>query len=112
MDFFDEIKRLCKIREMTIDELMVKIGKGGVPTYAGWRQRKCYPRANDFYKICQALEVPMEHFFTENIKILPPKYVNILKKIENLSDEDFKFFENLTEDQLKNLIALAKSMAC
>ena len=52
MNFFDEIKRLCKVRGITVDELMKMIGKTGIPVYAGWRQRGCYPRADDFHKLC------------------------------------------------------------
>ena len=111
MNFFDEIKRLCKIRGITVDELMKMIGKTGIPVYAGWRQRGCYPRADDFHKICNVLEVSMEHFF-DNDKgiVVSDRMMNLVKKLDSLTEEDVNTLNNLTITQLKNLLTLAKSM--
>lgn len=111
MNFFEEIKRLCKVRGMTVDELMKMIGKTGIPVYAGWRQRGCYPRADDFYKICNVLEVSMEHFFGDGKGVVvSERMMNLVKKLDNLPQEDLNILNNLTETQLKNLLTLAKSM--
>ena len=83
MNFFDEIKRLCKIKGITVDELMKMIGKPGIPTYAGWRQRGCLPRTDDFYKICKVFEISMEHFFDEETGIVvKQEMVDFVKKLE------------------------------
>lgn len=111
MNFFDEIKRLCKARGITVDELMKMIGKTGIPVYAGWRQRNCYPRADDFYKICKTLEVSMEHFFEDDKGIVvSERMMNLVNKLDVLTQDELDTFNNLTELQLKNLITLAKSM--
>lgn len=111
MNFFDEIKRLCKVRGITIDDLMRLIGKTGIPVYAGWRQRGCYPRADDFHKICNVLEVSMEHFFDDDKGIVvSDRIIKLVKKLDSLSEEDLNILNNLTENQLKNILSLAKSM--
>lgn len=111
MNIYEEIKRLCKVRGITIDDLMKQIGKSGIATYAGWRQRGCYPRAEDLYKICKVLEVSMEHFFGDDEGIVVSKIkMDFINKLDYLSDEDFEIINNLSESQLKNLINLAKSM--
>ena len=111
MNFFVDIKRLCKIRGITVDELMKMIGKTGIPVYAGWRQRGCYPRANDLYKICNVLEVSMEHFFDDDKGIVvSDRMMNLVKKLDSLPEEDMNTLNNLTITQLKNLLTLAKFM--
>lgn len=113
MDIFDEIKRLCKIRGITIDDLMKMIGRSGIAVYAGWRQRGCYPRSEDLYKISKVLEVSMEHFFGDNEGIVVNQNkIDFINKLDFLTKEDFDVLTNLNSEQIKNLIALAKSMSC
>lgn len=110
MNFYDEVKRLCKLRGITIEELMQMIGKTNA-TYFGWRQRGDYPRADDVYDIAKILEVSVEHFFEDDRGIVVnEKMKNVVKNLERLSNEELEVINNLTEEQLKNLINLAKSM--
>lgn len=110
MNFYDEVKRLCKLKGMTIEELMQIIGKTNA-TYFGWRQRGGYPRADDVYAIAKILEVSVEHFFEDDRGIVVnEKMMNIVKNLEQLSNEELEAINSLTVEQLKNLINLAKSM--
>lgn len=111
MNFYEELKRLCKIRGLTVEVLLKMIGKPGITTFSGWKQRGCYPRADDLYKICKILEVSMEHFFGDEEGIVVNKTkMDFINKLDYLSDDDFQTLNNLSEAQLKNLITLAKSM--
>lgn len=109
MNIFEEIKRLCKIREITIDELMKKIGKSGINVYAGWKQRDCIPRADDLYQISKVLGVSVEHFFDDEEKVLS-KSESILEKINSLSESELNTLNEMTVDQLRNLLNFANSM--
>ena len=53
----------------------------------------------------------MEHFF-ENDRgiVVNNRIINVVKNLERLSDAELDIINNLTENQLKNLINLAKSM--
>lgn len=110
MNFYDEVKRLCKVRGITIDALMKMTGKSSA-VYFGWKQRGDYPRADDVYEISKILEVSMEHFF-ENDRgiVVNDRIINVVQNLERLSDAELDIINNLTENQLKNLINLAKSM--
>lgn len=111
MNFYDEIKRLCRIKGFTIDSLLKAIGKSGISVFSGWKQRNVYPRADDFYKICEALEVSMEHFFTDETGIVVQQdMVVLVKKFNNLSQEEINILNCLNLEQIKKLIEFAKSM--
>lgn len=111
MNFYDELKRLCRIKGITIDSLMKMIGRPGIVAFSGWKQRDCYPRADDLYKICKILEVSMEHFFDDDEGIVvDKKKMDLINKLDYLSDEEFETLSKLSESQLKNLINLARSM--
>ena len=111
MNFFIELKRLCKARDITLDQLMKRIGKPGIRTYTGWRQRDVLPRANDLYEICKVLEVSMEHFFGDDEGIVVNKTkIDFINKLNYLTDDEFESLYSLTETQLKSLANLAKSM--
>lgn len=110
MNFYDEVKRLCKLRGITIEELMKMAGKT-YATYFGWRQRGDYPRADDVYDIAKILEVSVEHFFEDDRGIVVnEKMMNVVKNLESLPNEDLEILNNMNEEQLKNLINLAKSL--
>lgn len=111
MDFFEEIKKLCRIRDLSVDELMKMIGKPGIYTFEGWKQRNNYPRADDLYKICQIFEISMEHFFSDEKGIVVHEdMVELVKKLSHIPQDDINVLNDLSLDQLKNLIQLAKSM--
>lgn len=110
MNYYDEIIKLCKQREITIDELMMKIGKSSA-TYYGWRARNISPRASDLYEICKVLNVSMEHFFEdEESYTVPPKIKPLVKNFEQLSADDLEVLLSLSPAQLQNLIKLFKSI--
>lgn len=108
MNIYEEIIKLCKLRNITIDELMKKIGKTSA-IYYGWRARDMMPRADDLYNICKVLNVSMEHFFEDDDSVcyIPKQMIN---KLENLSDDDLYAINNLSPEQLQNMIALCKSI--
>lgn len=110
MNFYDEVKRLCKLRGMTIEELMQMAGKT-YATYFGWRQRGDYPRADDVYDIAKILEVSVEHFFDDDRGVVVnEKIMNIVKNLESLPNKDLEILNNMNQEQLTNLINLAKSL--
>lgn len=111
MNFYEEIKRLSRIKGFTLDSLMKYIGKPGITTFSGWKHRDCYPRADELFKICQALGVSMEHFFDEEQGIVVQKdMMQLVNKLNNIPLEEIRILNNLTIDQFRNLIQLAKSM--
>lgn len=111
MNIYEEIIKLCKLRNITIDELMKKIGKTSA-IYYGWRARDMMPRADDLYNICKVLNVSMEHFFDndDDNYIVPVNIKSLVQKLENLSTEDLEILKNLSPEQLQNMIALCKSI--
>lgn len=111
MNIYEEIIKLCKLRNITIDELMKRIGKTSA-IYYGWRARDMMPRADDLYNICKVLNVSMEHFFDndDDNYIVPVNIKSLVQKLENLSTEDLEILKNLSPEQLQNMIALCKSI--
>lgn len=110
MNFFDELAKLCKLRNITIENLLKKIGRTSA-TYYSWRARNLLPRCDELYEICKILNVSMEYFFTsDDDLIISPGIKSFIKKIELLSADEIEILNNLSETQLKNMIALCKSI--
>lgn len=111
MNIYEEIIKLCKLRNITIDELMKKIGKTSA-IYYGWRARDMMPRADDLYNICKVLNVSMEHFFEDDSETftISKKIKPLVDKLEKLPPDDFQLVTELSEAQLKNMITLCKSI--
>lgn len=109
MNFFDKLATLCKLRNITIDNLLHKIGRTS-NTYYSWRARNLLPRCDELYEICKILNVPMEYFFSADDNVIPPAMKSLVQKIELLSVDEFEILNNMTEDQLRSMIALCKSI--
>lgn len=110
MEIYDEIKRQCHLKGITIDELAKVIGITPA-VYYGWRQRNMIPRADYLHNICKVLGVSMEHFFDDGKDyVVLEKIIPIVKKIETLTDEDIEFLNNLSATQIQSMLSFCKSM--
>lgn len=87
-DFYEEIKRLCKLNNITVDAA-VKAATGtedGNAIFWGWKRRKIYPRADDLFRLSKILGVTVEHFFDDNgVEEMYLKNKEVIKLFENLS---------------------------
>ena len=81
-DFYERTKRLCRKNCMTIEGLMSSCGLIK-DTFAKWRRREIYPRADILMQMCQILNVSMEYMMTgEEEYRLNPRVVAIADFLE------------------------------
>lgn len=91
MGFFEEVKRLAKEKDTTIEALVENIPGKNRDSYYGWRRANNLPRADDAVKIAQALGTTVEFLVTgqEPAYIsskLSPKALEIARAAEKLDD--------------------------
>lgn len=111
MNFFDKLANLCKLRNITIENLWQQIGRT-TATYYSWRSRNVLPRADEVFEMSKILKVPMEYFFDseDSYCIVPPELKPLIQKIESLPTEDIEIITHISESQLQSVIALCKSI--
>lgn len=93
INFYDEIKRLAKLKNLKIESIMQEVLQSPTPEaardfYQGMRKRNNYPRLDVAYGMAKALGVSLDYFFqSEELKNYD-KYQNILPLLENMTDEE------------------------
>ena len=103
MNFFDEVKRLSKEQNTTVEATVKKAlgeNQGAVDQYYGWMKRDIYPRMDDGFKIAEALGVTMNHFFTD--KEAPSRYSEINDILSSFSDVELANIKVMLETMKNN----------
>lgn len=92
MNFFEEVKRLCKQQNMTVESVITKaLGDGAIDMYYGWKRRNTLPRIDDAYSIAKVLGVSVDYFMSdEKSDLIPERYKNICEILENFSDVELE----------------------
>ncbi len=107
MIFFDEVKRLVKANNTTIEAVMNKVldVEWGAHIYQGWRRRGTLPRIDIGYKIAKELGVTVEHFFEETAADpVPARLRGICKELEEFSPKEL--------EAVKSMIISVKELKC
>ena len=65
----------------------------------GIENGKFYPRMDDFFKICKALDITPNEFYTQEVSITP--------KVKTL----MPYIEELSEEKFDNLMLIIKALA-
>lgn len=92
MNFFDEVKRLCKQQNLTVEYVVTKaLGAGAIDMYYGWKRRNSLPRIDDAYSIAKVLGVSVDYFMSDDkADLIPGRYKEICEILENFSDKEIE----------------------
>jgi hypothetical protein len=103
MGFFEEVKRLAKIKGTTIEALAESIPGKNRDSYYGWRRSNNLPRADEAVKIASTLGTTVEYLVTgEPPAGLSKKALEIAQKFDNLSPAGQKAAQSVMEGLLRD----------
>jgi transcriptional regulator with XRE-family HTH domain len=103
MGFFEEVKRLAKVRGTTIEALAESIPGKNRDSYYGWRRSNNLPRADEAVKIATALGTTVEYLVTGNPPAgLSQEALEIGQIFDILSTAGQKAAQSMMEGLLKD----------
>lgn len=92
MDFFEEVKRLAKQQNTTIESVCKRAfgdKQSSIDKYYGWSKRDLWPRMDDGHLIASVLGVSMDHFFeSENSR--NQKITDLLSEFSDAELQDIE----------------------
>lgn len=88
MSFYDEVKKLCKQQNTTVEAVLTEaLGPGAVDMYYGRKRRHTLPRLEDVYKIAKVLGVSIDYLMDgDNSEHIPKRYKDICAQLNDFSD--------------------------